>query len=148
VKKDLDIVAYEVHSGIKRELVALELDGKCPAQEFLLNLETTNAKGFQILKGQIRFLADVQNIVPRDTFKLLDAARQLYEFRTRSGIRLYCFLVGHTIVLLTNGGKKNTRREQNKDIQKAKQACDHFFGLINKGAELTIIENEDQDQSP
>lgn len=142
MKKDLEIIAYEVQTGVARELVALELDGKCPAQDFLLDLESNNAKGFQILKGQIRFLADVPNVVPRDTFKLLDASRHLYEFRTRSGIRLYCFLAGDTIVLLTNGGKKNTKKEQNKDIRKAKQACDHFSKLIAKGAELTIIENE------
>jgi hypothetical protein len=140
VKKSLEIIAYQIKSGDARELVALELEGKCPARDFLLDLEASNAKGFQILQGQIRFLSDVPNIAPRDTFKLLDVSRQLYEFRTRSGIRLYCFLSGETLVLLTNGGKKNTRKEQNRDISQAKDACDSFNALLRKGAELHIIE--------
>ena len=140
MKKALEIIAYQVKSGSARDLVALELDGKCPARDFLTELEASNSKGFQILDGQIRFLSDVTNVVPRGTFKLLDGSRQLYEFRTRSGIRLYCFLAGETLVLLTNGGKKNTKKEQNRDIQSAKRSFDRFESLIKQGAELTIIE--------
>lgn len=118
MKKPLEIIAYQVKIGSARELVALELDGKCPARDFLTELETSNSKGFQILDG----------------------ARQLYEFRTRSGIRLYCFLAGQALVFLTNGGKKNTKKEQNRDIQSAKRFFDRFEQLINQGAVLTIIE--------
>lgn len=140
MKKQLEIIAYQVKVGASRELVALELDGKCPARDFLLDLENHNAKGFQILDGQIRFLSDVDQVVPRESFKILDSSRKIYEFRTRSGIRLYCFLSGETLVFLTNGGKKNTKKEQNHDIKKAQNAYDRFSSLIQQGAALTIIE--------
>lgn len=140
MKKPLEIIAYRVKAGVAREVVALELDGECPARDYLLDLANNNAKGFQILDGQIRFLCDVPKVGPRETFKLLDASRQLYEFRLRSGIRLYCVVVGTELVLLTNGGKKNTKKEQNTDIQRARDAFDRFARLIEQGAELTIID--------
>jgi hypothetical protein len=42
--------------------------------------------------------------------------------------------------LLTNGGKKNTVREQNRDIEKARTICDEFISRVASGAVLTIIE--------
>lgn len=141
MKKPLEIIAYRVKAGVVREAVALELDGDCPAKDYLLELADNNAKGFQILDGQIQFLCDVPQVGPRKTFKLLDASRQLYEFRLRSGIRLYCVVVGSELVLLTNGGKKNTKKEQNSDIQRARSAFDRFAQLIGQGAELTIIDS-------
>ncbi|MCP5531970.1 MAG: type II toxin-antitoxin system RelE/ParE family toxin [Akkermansiaceae bacterium] len=140
MKKPLEIVAYQVKAGAARETVALQLDGECPARDFLLELAANNAKGFQILDGQIQFLCDAPRIQPRETFKLLDASRQLFEFRLRSGIRLYCFLAGEALVLLTNGGKKNTKKEQNADIQRARDTYERFSELIRQGAELTIID--------
>lgn len=64
MKKPLEIIAYQVKIGSARELVALELDGKCPARDFLTELETSNSKGFQILDGQFRFLCDVAHVIP------------------------------------------------------------------------------------
>lgn len=138
MKKKLEILAYQVKLGSARQLIAPVLDGACPAQDFLTDLAKNNAKGFQILDGQMRFLADVPDIVPRDRFKLLDTKRQLYEFKVRSGLRLYCHLADDTIVVLTNGGKKNTKKEQSRDIAAAKTLCDRFHEIIQQGAEINI----------
>ena len=93
-----------------------------------------------MLYGQIRFLCDVPEIRNRKTFKMLDPSRQLYEFRTRAGLRLYCFLHGNQLVLLANGGKKNTKKEQTRDIEHAKQLQDEFLALKDAGAKLILIE--------
>ena len=127
-------------AGEVREVIALEIDGLCPARDFLIDLASHNPKGWQILSSQIRLSADVPRLQTRDTFKLLDLSRQLYEFRTRSGLRLYCFLDGDQLILLTNGGKKNTIKEQNRDIGKARACCDEFRSRVASGAVLTIIE--------
>jgi hypothetical protein len=136
----LEIVGYLVKSGASREVIALELDGQCPARDYLLDLANHNAKGWQILSSQIRLSADVPRLQTRDTFKLLDPSRQLYEFRTRSGLRLYCFLNDDQLILLTNGGKKNTTKEQDRDIRKSQAFCDEFRSRVASGAFLTIIE--------
>lgn len=93
MKNKLEITAYHIKSGVEREIVALELDKKCPAQDFLLDLKANNPKGFQILSTQLRVICESRVIRNRDRFKLLDASRQLYEVKTRSGLRLYCFVV-------------------------------------------------------
>ncbi len=140
MKNSLELVGYLVKSGEVREVVALEIDGHCPARDYLIELAAHNPKGWQILSSQIRLSADVHRLQTRDTFKLLDPSRQLFEFRTRSGLRLYCFLSDDQLILLTNGGKKNTVREQNRDIEKARTICDEFSSRVASGAVLTIIE--------
>ncbi len=52
----------------------------------------------------------------------------IYELKFTSGLRVYYAKDGESIVLLLNGGNKNTKREQNDDIKKAqliyKEYCD------------------------
>lgn len=140
MKNPLELVGYLVKAGEVREVIALEIDGQCPSRDYLIDLASHNPKGWQILSSQIRLSADVPKLQNRGTFKLLDPSRQLYEFRTRSGLRLYCFLNDDQLILLTNGGKKNTIKEQDRDIGKARTFCDEFRSRVATGAVLTIIE--------
>jgi|GEM_PF-4864754 len=87
VKPPLEICAYLVHRGEVREVVALALHDERPGLEYLRELRRSNPKGYQILAGQITHLCNAPAIRSKPTFKLLDAIRQLYEFRTRSGLR-------------------------------------------------------------
>jgi hypothetical protein len=43
-------------------------------------------------------------------------------------------------VILTNGGKKNAPKEQNRDIEKAGRLHDEFLALKNQGAKPIIID--------
>lgn len=140
MNKALEITLYSIHVGSVREVVALGLDGEVSGLNFLRDLRRTNPKGHQILSGQIKFLCETPWLRPRETFKLLDAERQLYEFRLRSGLRLYCFLDGNALVILTNGGKKNTPKQQTRDIDRATRLHDEFRRLTAEGAKPVIIE--------
>jgi len=73
----MELFGYLVKSGEVREVVALEIDGHCPARDYLIELAVDNPKGWQILSSQIRLSADVPRLQTRDTFKLLDPSRQL-----------------------------------------------------------------------
>jgi putative addiction module killer protein len=44
----------------------------------------------------------------------------IFELKFKSGIRVYYGLEENKLVLLLNGGSKNTKREQSNDIQQAK----------------------------
>jgi hypothetical protein len=127
-------------AGAAREVVALGIHDERPGLDYLSELRRSNPKGHQILIGQIRLLCDVPDLRTKATFKLLDPNRQLYEFKTRSGLRLYCFADGNALVILTNGGKKNTPREQNRDIEKARRLHDEFLTLKSQGAKPIIID--------
>jgi hypothetical protein len=140
VKSPLEILLFSIHRGAAREVVALGLHDERPGLDYLGELRRSNPKGHQILIGQIRLLCDVPDLRTKATFKLLDPTRQLYEFKTRSGLRLYCFADGDALVILTNGGKKNTPREQNRDIEKARRLHDEFLTLKSQGAKPIIID--------
>lgn len=140
MKNPIEIPLYSIHVGRVREVVALGLHGECPGLDFLRDLQRANPKGHQILSGQIEFLCGIPWLRNRETFKLLDPTRQIYEFRIRSGLRLYCFLDGDALVILTNGGKKNTPKEQTRDIARATRLHDEFRRLTAEGAKPVIID--------
>jgi putative addiction module killer protein len=50
-------------------------------------------------------------------FKKID---NIYELKFKSGLRVYYSFDGKKLVLLLNGGGKNTKRDQNKEIEQAK----------------------------
>jgi putative addiction module killer protein len=50
-------------------------------------------------------------------FKKID---NIFELKFMSGLRVYYAYDGKQLVLLLNGGGKNTKRDQNKDIDQAK----------------------------
>lgn len=137
MKKALEITADEIYRGSARAVVALTLGGAPPALEYLRHLEKSNKKGLAIIHGYFDNLSNEEEIHERATFKCLDRARRLYEFRP-SSLRLYCFLHENTLIFLTNGGTKNNKKEQTKDIQKAKALQDEFDRLLKLGASITI----------
>jgi hypothetical protein len=141
VKKPLEIPVYLIRKGATKNVGALGLEGANLAKEFLDELAENNPKGHQILQGQIKFVADFLG-VPRNSriFKPLDLSRQLYEFHPRTGLRLYCFLDGTSLIILTNGGVKGPRREQNRDIARAKDLQDKYLELKANGAKVKLIE--------
>ena len=91
-----------------------------------------------ILHGYFKTLCHERELHERATFKCLDRATGLYEFRL-SSLRLYCFVFGNTLVLLTNGGTKNNPKEQSRDIAKARKIQQETLDRIKAGASIDII---------
>lgn len=139
MKNPLEIPLYLIQRGSARAITALGLDGETPALEFLTKLANENPKGHQILLGQIKFISEAPQVRNHLLLKCLDASRQLYEFHPRTGLRLYCFFDGNDLVIVTNGGKKGKKKEQNGDISRAKQRQDDYLALKRKGAEIKVI---------
>lgn len=139
MKNSLEIPVYVIKKGSHRTVAALGLDGINLAQDFFDALKADNPKGFQILLGQITLVAESPNI-PRNSsvFKPLDQSRQLYEFKTRFGLRLYCFVDGGAVVILTNGGGKGSR--QSRDIARAMELQDKFLAMKAQGAKVKLID--------
>jgi putative addiction module killer protein len=51
----------------------------------------------------------------------------IFELKFISGLRVYYSFDGEELVLLLNGGGKNTKLDQNKDIEKAKQIYKEYL---------------------
>ena len=67
-------------------------------------------------------LVDVRltRILIDQNFGVFRRLGSIYELKFKSGIRVYYGFLDGELILLLNGGNKNTKREQNNDIQQAK----------------------------
>ncbi len=52
---------------------------------------------------------------------------KISELKSKSGLRVYYGFDGKNIVLLLNGGTKNTKKNQAKDIENAKQIYQEYL---------------------
>ena len=138
MKSPLEVQAYEIYGGSVRTVAALALDDSDDLIDYLGKLKKSNRKGYEILHGYFQSICDERELHERATFKCLDQASGLYEFRP-SSLRLYCFIHEDTLILLTNGGTKNKKREQTRDINRAKQIQKEALRRINSGATIDII---------
>jgi putative component of toxin-antitoxin plasmid stabilization module len=138
VKTPLEVHAYEIYAGSVRSVAALALDGSDDLSNYLASLRKSNPKGHAILHGYFKTLCNERELHERGTYKCLDRATGLYEFRL-SSLRLYCFVYENTLVLLTNGGTKNNNKEQSRDIAKARKIQQETLDRIKAGANIDII---------
>lgn len=51
----------------------------------------------------------------------------IYELKFKSGLRVYYALDGERLILLLNGGGKNTKRDQSKDIDQARKVLQEYL---------------------
>ncbi len=78
--------------------------------------------------------ASLQAVIDKRIFRLIIDAHlgeikrieTIYEMKFRNGLRVYFGKDGDKIVLLLNGGNKNTKRDQNRDIQAAKALWEEY----------------------
>lgn len=86
--------------------------------------------------------------VCRNDRKFKRIARGIYEIKV-PGVRLYCFTDRLSddqpmkLILATNGGGKNTKKEQNGDIKKASQIRERYLALkTQEGVTVRYIQNQ------
>jgi phage-related protein len=90
--------------------------GRCPIEEFLESLIDVQAEAsYQI----IRLIAEEERVGTQFLRKL---TKDIWELRVRAGaqqIRYLCFFDGRTLVVLTNGFVKKTRKTPQREIDLA-----------------------------
>jgi hypothetical protein len=141
VNKPLEILLYTLHLGAYARIVALEISGKCEPLPFIRKLKQSNPIAYDSLFARFKAVAEREHYSNTLTFRSLGGG--LYEFKTKStGIRLYAFydqLEGHTpqLIIATNGGAKNTKKQQSRDIKKARGLMERYLEA-KKSPGLTI----------
>ena len=144
MKPTFDITLTEVHVGQRRTVVTLGIDGDDPAHDFLLKLHRDDVNRFESLKTRIQTVSNYDQYENRITFR--HVGEGVYEFK-RNGIRLYAFYdeIGDTdhLILCTNGGNKDTRKGQQRDIAWAKERKANYLAIkANPKANITYQEVE------
>ena len=103
--------------------MTLGLEGRDLADDFLTRLARSNPKGAESIKTRVQNVAEYDRYENELTFR--DVGDGIYEFK-RPGLRLYAFydeIPGLTpqLIIASNGGTKNSRKEQDADIAKARR---------------------------
>lgn len=131
VKQPLDITLKTLHVGEHWRVVTLAINGKDPAEDFLEKLHHDNKKLWKQIAIRIASVSNYPSYQNKQTYKYLSEG--IFEFKSGS-LRLYTF---HdklpndgdpiSLILCSNGGNKNTPKEQSKNIAKALEIKKTYF---------------------
>ena len=80
-------------------------------------------KWYEKLDMTQKTLIDIRltRILVNNNFGTFKKIGNIFELKFKMGIRVYYGVEGNELILLLNGGNKNTKREQNNDIELAKE---------------------------
>lgn len=127
----MEITLKEVHVGACKTVAALSLGKKSVVSNFFHDLKESNPAAFRQIFNALRVISSEDHY--RNETKFKRVGNEIYEVRLRNGTRLYTFLCDNPdlpkpqLIIATNGGKKNTRKEQSGDIHKAEQLREKFL---------------------
>ncbi|MFT6863597.1 MAG: putative component of toxin-antitoxin plasmid stabilization module [Akkermansiaceae bacterium] len=124
MKKSLEISLTTVHLGSAKRITTLGINKKDQANDYLLTLAKSNLQGFQSILKRLQAIAEHDTFENKRTYR--HVGDQVFEVKTTSGLRLYTFpdtIKGqaHQLIIAVCGGKKGNKKEQQADIEKAKQ---------------------------
>lgn len=132
-------------------MVTLQLEADTQLADFLESLTASNPNAARSLQTSMATITSVE--IYRNERKFKHVGDGVFEIKV-PGIRLYCFRdeiegLPSKLIIATNGGSKNTQREQNGDIRRATRLKEHYFAA--KHSEATTlhyirIDHEDPDQ--
>jgi len=123
-----------VKKGNYCSIYALIAKNRCPYKDYIEALEN---------KYKTQVIALVNHIAERGTHNILKMRplrEGIYELKTRSGIRIFCFFFENRMLLLTHGQRKPKPNALKIEIDKAlalkKQFLDDFKKGLNREIDL------------
>lgn len=112
---------------MKRKIVFYRTrDNKCPIKDFL---DSLSGKIARKVTWVLNLLEDL-DIVPSTYFKKLSGTKEIWECRVRYGpdsYRIFCFFTGNSVVVLTHGFLKKTRKVPASEIKSAEAYREDFI---------------------
>lgn len=93
-------------------------DGRCPVQEFL---DSLSGKASQKVTWTLSLLEEL-DVIPSTYFKKLVNSEGVWELRVSwdtNIYRIFCFFHGNSVVVLTHGIMKKTRKTPPREIKRA-----------------------------
>ena len=139
----------ELHVGTCKTVVSMQIGDNTELQEFLNSMIKSNPAAMRRLQTAMATISSEENYVNRHKYKSTSETG-IYEIKT-GNIRLYCFQDRLTddnpcLIITTNGGTKNTKKEQSRDIQKAAQIRAQYHAA--KESNKTVLTyNEQSDEN-
>ncbi len=130
----MEITLKEVHCGPCRTVVTLQLGDDQQVADFLKSLIHSNPNAAASLQTSMATITSVDSY--HNKRKFTNVGDGIYEIKI-PGIRLYCFKdqiegLPAKLIIATNGGTKNNKREQNADIKRASHLKSRYFAVKNQ----------------
>ena len=133
MKSEFDIELNTLYIGEKRRVVTVGLNGKDEADRFIRKLIRKDPDSWNQIATRIVSISNYDRYENQTTFR--SVGNGIFEFK-RPGTRLYSFYdeIGGELqlILCTNGGGKGTKKEQQADIEKAKQIRKRYMEMKTK----------------
>lgn len=125
----MEITLKELHCGSCRTVVSLQLEEDQSVNTFLAKLIASNPNAAKSLQTSMATITSAETYHNERKFRSVGDG--VYEIKV-PGIRLYCFKdeiegLSPKLIIATNGGTKNTKREQQSDIKRASQIKGRYF---------------------
>ena len=117
-----------VRGGTQFSIFALDHDGRCPAEDFLKECKKDNIGAYRVFFRLFQRTNDI-GLIKNDTqFKHIRG--NLYEFKVDK-LRLFCFIEGKNILILTNESKKAGKsKKQSIEIERAEIQRDAYLSSL------------------
>lgn len=130
----MEITLKEIYCGSCRTVVTLQMGKDRRVSDFLAKLIASNPNAAKSLQTSMATITSTHSYRNKRKFK--DVGDEVFEIKV-PGIRLYCFkdkidTLESKLIIATNGGTKNNKREQNSDIKQAAQIRDRYFAAKNR----------------
>lgn len=130
MKKPLEITLKELHVGACKTVTALQMNNDASLGDFLHDLILSNPKAMNRIQTAMATISSEPHYYNDTKFKSV-SEKGIYEIKA-GGIRLYCFQDTLSddlprLIIATNGGVKNTKKEQHRDILAASQIRERYL---------------------
>ena len=115
--------------GTQYSIFALDHYGRCPAEDFLKECKKDNIGAYKVFFRLFQRTADV-GLIKNDT-QFKHVRNNLYEFKV-DNLRIFCFIQGGNILILTNASKKAGKsKKQTADIERAEKLRDEYIRTLS-----------------
>jgi hypothetical protein len=140
----VEITLKEIHRGPCRAVVTLRLGDDSQVEIFLESLIHSNPHAAKSLQTSMATITALETYHNERKFKNLGDG--IYEIKV-PGIRLYCFKdeiegLPAKLILATNGGTKNNKKEQNSDIKRAVALRNRYLSAKAQNPEIHYISQD------
>lgn len=116
----------------------LEMDGRCPSEDYLRCVAADKPKDFAQLVQRIERIAGRMAETNPEIFKPVGG--KVFEIKSTKGSRLYCFQDDGRMIIIAMGADKPKRKQQQRDIKEARDWRRRYFERKTIDPDIPIVQ--------
>lgn len=121
----MDIALKPLYVGKIKTVYALEVDSQCPTDEYFKYAAKHDRAELDRLIARIQLVANQGEVRNETIFR--HERDHIYEFKTKRGLRLYCFFDAGQIIVTVNGDDKGQKKEAESSHRQGCRVAETLF---------------------